>query len=351
MARTGDIQGIEIESQALAWARKLRNHRIASEELKSFGNWMAVPEHAEAYADAEWTANCVADLDHGGDSTWESWKVDAFERARTGAPKVEPLANWSELVFAPRLRNTSRGIARGLAHVAAAAACLLVVVGLIPWQGSSRPDVLHFEAGDALREVLLPDGTRLTLDAGTSVEYTKADGDRRLLLPAGRVYLKVAKDPAGTRFVVTSGEVETVVLGTRFQVDHSPTRTDVMLEEGSVRLQSEGGKVYAMLSPGEMGSWVDGEPSFRIASASPSAALAWTRGRLVFDGVPLVEAVAEVNRYSRNVHVEIADAELEQVRVSGSYLAGDAELVIAAWEATLPVKASHRDGKVILESK
>src|SRR3546814_2464756 len=55
--------------------------------------------------------------------------------------------------------------------------------------------------------------------------------------------------------------------------------------------------------------------------------MAWTRGRLLFENVPLAKAVAEVNRYSKDVRIELADPRLEQLRVSGSYLAGDAELV------------------------
>src|SRR3546814_5919078 len=79
--------------------------------------------------------------------------------------------------------------------------------------------------------------------------------------------------------------------------------------------------------------------------------MAWTRGRLLFENVPLVKAVAEVNRYSKDVRIELADPRLEQLRVSGSYLAGDAELVVAAWEATLPVRARHHDGRIILTRK
>src|SRR3546814_2017856 len=84
---------------------------------------------------------------------------------------------------------------------------------------------------------------------------------------------------------------------------------------------------------------------------NPAKAMAWRWGRLLFEDVPLTTAAAEVNHYSKDVQIELADPQLEQLRVSGRYLAGDAELVVAAWEATLPVRARHHDGRIILTRK
>src|SRR3546814_1332452 len=87
----------------------------------------------------------------------------------------------------------------------------------------------------------------LTLDAGTAVDYMEVGGVRRLQLPTGRVYLRVAKDPEGSRFVVQSGEIETIVLGTRFQVHQIAGRTDVVLEEGRVRMRHPGTELATTL--------------------------------------------------------------------------------------------------------
>lgn len=351
MTRTNDLQQIEAETQALQWVKKIQSGQLASAELDAFGTWMASSQNAAAFDEAEWTANCIQELDRRQEPNWQAWKNEAFDRARDGAPKVEPLANWSELVFAPRTHHAGRRGRRNLAIGAAVAACLAAVVGLLPTQGLLRQETLHFQAGDALREVLLPDGTRLTLDAGTAVDYVRTATDRQLLLPAGRVYLDVAKDPRGARFVVKSGQVETIVLGTRFQVSHNASRTEVMLEEGRVKLQQLGADASAVLSPGEVGSWDDGQTSFKVALANPSSALAWKRGRLVFDNLPLAQAAAEVNRYSRGLQIELADPSLDAITVSGSYLAGDPELIIAAWEATLPVEAQRQGDKVTLKAR
>src|SRR3546814_16745983 len=107
-------------------------------------------------------------------------------------------------------------------------------------------------------------------------------------------------------------------------------------------MRRPGTELATTLAPSERGWWTAGAVAFHKTAAKPDKAMAWTRGRLLFENVPLAKAVAEVNRYSKDVRIELADPRLEQLRVSGSYLAGDAELVVAAWEATLPVREIGR---------
>ena len=348
---TSERQRIQIDSQAREWQLKLQRGSLQQDEMEEFGHWMAIPSHAAAYADCEWSTACVAALDGQSDPQWTEWKDEAMQRANTGAPKVEPLANWSDLVFSPNARSRRHEGSGFLKPAFAVAACLALVAFGVSWQRMTTTNVLHYQAGNATREVLLPDGTRLTLDAGTAVDYMKVGDTRRLVLPAGRVYLSVTKDPQHARFVVQSGQVETVVLGTRFQVSQTEKMTEVVLEEGRVRMQRPGTASFATLAPGQRGWWAAGSSGFSTATATPSSALAWTRGRLLFENVTLADAIVEVNRYSKHVQIELTDPEVGQLKVNGSYLAGDAELVVAAWEATLPVHALHRGDRIKLGHK
>ena len=246
-------QRVQIELQARAWQLKVENGTLPTEELEEFGQWMAVPANAAAYADCEWSSAYIDALDCQADDQWQGWKQEAQQRAQTGGPKVEPLANWSDLVFSPSARSRQSEESSFWKPAFAVAASVALVAFGFSWQLSTRTNVLHYQAVDSTREVLLPDGTRLTLDAGTAVDYMKVGDVRRLVLPAGRVYLNVSKDPNHARFVVQSGEVETVVLGTRFQVSQTPERTEVVLEEGKVRMQRTGTSQFTTLTPGQKG--------------------------------------------------------------------------------------------------
>src|SRR3546814_16481091 len=88
------------EAQAMAGWRRLQYGMPNRAELEEFGVWMTTPAHAVAYADCEWSAACLTALDEQGDPQWTAWKDNAMQRAREATPKVDPLANWSDIVFA-----------------------------------------------------------------------------------------------------------------------------------------------------------------------------------------------------------------------------------------------------------
>lgn len=276
-----------------------------------------------------------------------------MQRAHAGGPKVEPLADWSsDVVFSPAPRACGRGGFRVWRYAAALAACVGLAAVLLPsLRQPPQAPVLEYEATSQTREVLLPDGTHLILDVGTRVAYREERGDRRLDLGKGRVYLQVARKPGLPRFVVHSGDIDTTVLGTRFQVSRGFAGTEVVLEEGSVQVRSRNAGASATLAPGKRARWQATKGEFVLEPVSPAQAMAWTRGRLLFENATLAEAVAEVNRYATGVRLELADERAASLRISGSFVAGDAELVAASWVATLPLRAQHHGDHITLSHR
>jgi len=51
--------------------------------------------------------------------------------------------------------------------------------------------------------------------------------------------------------------------------------------------------------------------------------MAWRRNEAVFDDVPLSDAVAEMNRYSRQRIVLVSDESFNRLRISGLFRTGD----------------------------
>ena len=76
-------------------------------------------------------------------------------------------------------------------------------------------------------------------------------------------------------------------------------------------------------------------------------ATSWSRGRLVFRGTPLGEAIEEVNRYSTR-KVRLADPSLASLPVGGNFIAGDSELILSAFAAALPLRSVDGGGGEIL---
>jgi transmembrane sensor len=76
-------------------------------------------------------------------------------------------------------------------------------------------------------------------------------------------------------------------------------------------------------------------------------ATSWSRGRLLFRGTPLAEAIEEVNRYSAR-KVRLADPSLADLAIGGNFIAGDSELIVSAFAAALPIRAVEGGGGEIL---
>lgn len=185
-----------------------------------------------------------------------------------------------------------------------------------PWR-----DGEHFATGvGEQRLVLLQDGTRLTLNTSTDVYVVLSKAQRRVAVQRGEVLFEVAKD-SNRPFVVSMDDTEVTATGTSFVVRVEPSNSsksgslDVTLVEGQVIVQGSGtsGITAALAKPVVMaaGQRIRLHPHGPEAVASPPAStgmqidhpkleqlLAWRRGEIVLDDVPLESAIAEMNRYS-----------------------------------------------------
>lgn len=136
---------------------------------------------------------------------------------------------------------------RRIWRIGAAAAVVLFVVGSIWWFCALRREGAGESVADSsitvstgrgeTRQVILPDGSTLLLNAATVFRYPEHFGraDRTVNLLKGEVFLQVVAQP-GSPFVVVNGSCRTTVLGTSFDIrDYE--------EEGAMRVAVLTGKV------------------------------------------------------------------------------------------------------------
>ena len=127
-----------------------------------------------------------------------------------------------------------------------AAACLLLPVAALAFYlyGEAQRPGEWFEAyapyGKTLR-VVLPDGSEVVINSGSKLIYPDRFGpDRRQVFLAGEGYATIAKDP-GRPFVMSAGEVDVRVLGTKFNLKSyaEDSEVEVTLVEGSVEMETK----------------------------------------------------------------------------------------------------------------
>jgi len=154
--------------------------------------------------------------------------------------------------------------------VAVAAAVLSFIIGAFLWMPSAKKekaslavhgsvvtpdfDTVVNESND-IHQVVLADGSRISLYAKSSVIYSTGFTNKREIFLTGKAVFHVTKDPHAP-FIVYSGGITTTALGTVFMVDAGEVTTaiNVQLYEGKVVIRSVDTKLAiadTYLLPGE----------------------------------------------------------------------------------------------------
>ncbi|PIF45347.1 FecR protein [Chryseobacterium sp. 52] len=153
-------------------------------------------------------------------------------------------------------------------------------------------------------QVVLPDGSHVWLNAGSSIEYPNSFQlvkQRRIRL-IGEAYFEVAHNRAKPFIVSTEGQ-EVTVLGTQFNINSyaDEGRTITTLAQGSVRLDVPKSKKTMLLTPGHQIINAMGRLSSQPADLE--VALAWKEGRIYFKNAPLQQVLREISRWY-NIEIE-----------------------------------------------
>lgn len=132
-------------------------------------------------------------------------------------------------------------------------------------------------------QIILPDGTRVWLNAATSLQFPQqfTGAKERKVVLNGEAYFEVAKDKAHPFIITTTGQ-EVEVLGTHLNInsyaDESVVRTTLL--EGSVQVSAPGADNKKILSPGQQAT-LTGQ-GLKVAEVDPDQAIAWKNGVFYF---------------------------------------------------------------------
>lgn len=190
------------------------------------------------------------------------------------------------------------------------------------------------------RAIVLPDGSRLTLNTASAVAVRFTRGERRIRLLEGEILVTTHADPSPTYrpFLVQTREGTVQALGTRFSVRRlDETTTRVAVFEHAVRIQTAQG-ASRLLRAGDGADFGAAEIGAR-AEVQGSAAL-WERGMLLARNMRLADVVAELARY-RHGALQCAPA-VAELRVSGAVSLKDVDASLELLAQSLPVRIAHQ---------
>lgn len=280
---------------AAAWYARLHADDATPADRAAFGLWLSAEDaHDRAWHELVSTTRIL-------DDARDDPALLAMIEATRGEARAAPVRRWWPM--------------------AAAAAILLSIGGtaaLVVDRHKSPPatriaDVRYATPIGRSREVTLPDGTLMTLDAKSAVRVAAPDATRRVAIDRGQAFFKVAHD-ARHPFIVSAGGNNVTALGTQFAVRAAADRVVVSLVEGSVRVDTPTMGRAMTLVPGN--TLTIGRSGLQLTRAGADNATGWRNGELTFDATPLKQVAAELNRYSVQ-RIELTDARLASRVFSG----------------------------------
>jgi transmembrane sensor len=329
-----------IAEEAADWLVRLTAHDVSAQEQHEFVAWLKrSPVHLSAYLGIERT---WANLGH----------VDAARHIDVRALLSQPDTNIVQLGSSPQRPVLVRATSGRL--LATLAACLLVACAGLAWFQLQFANRYTTGVGEQ-RTMRLSDGSTVVLNTDTAVRVAFTDSVREVQLLRGEALFNVAKNRARP-FRVRSDEVIAQAVGTSFVVRRKSDETVVTVIEGEVAvIDSAQVEVAAPLVVPELavhvtaGTRADVGESKNIRTAiidNPAAVTAWRSGRLIFDGEPLGEVIAEFNRYN-DVQLVLESSQLSAEPVSGVFDA-DQPLALAHFlERTGAIEPIQQTGSSI----
>lgn len=153
--------------------------------------------------------------------------------------------------------------------------------------------------------VILPDGTKVWLNASSSISYpNRFSNASRAVEITGEAYFEVFHD-SGRPFKVLSKNQMVTVLGTHFNINaygDEPVTQTVLLQ-GSVKVTSAGKE--KLLKPGQMSSLTNNE--IHISDVDAEEAVAWREDYFEFSNTNVAAAMRQLSRWY-NVEIQCSEA-------------------------------------------
>lgn len=321
----------QIEVQAAEWYQKY--HSEDAFDAAEFAAWLAAdPRHQEAYDAIAAQNQLLSRL--------------------SGAPELASLSGQARAYAETRRKKRQTDIRISRRDLIAAGIGLAGIVGTALYM-RGRTQTVRTGLGEQ-RLVILPDTSRLFVDANSEMEIAFRDDRRSIKLVSGRAHFEVAKD-AGRKFVVHALDKSVTALGTAFSVEARHQKVSVVLNEGRIAIaqthpMQESALISNTVQPGDqvVMSVGTGTPD-RVAHVDMALALGWQEGKIVFDDETLADAASRMNDYS-TAKVVIEGSDLQNQRMTGLFVAGHTDSFVSAIEKYYAVRVVRSNGEYIIRS-
>ncbi len=255
-----------------------------------------------------------------------------------------PLKNYEK----PKRKNQ---FINNFLKIAASIAILACSIWAYTYYPSFEPIVYETSYGGS-RTLFLPDSTKLTLNANSSLTYYERDfknRNRRVVLN-GEAYFAVSRKSENDNFLVDTKELQVEVLGTHFNVNSRRGKTKVVLEEGKVKLNLPKIDSSLVMQPGDYFEISENLQVIERKIVKPTEFSSWRSHRLEFNATSL-EEIAYVLEDNYGYAVIFNDPDLKTRKFTGTASTDDLSDILHKLEKVFDLKIKVEGNKIIIKNR
>ncbi len=215
----------------------------------------------------------------------------------------------------------------------------------------SRLEWTTMEARDLPGETTLPDGSKVSVNAGSQLVYpVDFKGRKRFVKLRGEAYFEVARNEKKAFHVLVADEASVEVLGTTFHIRQDPDKKRILLNvlSGRVAFFPKGKKKDALvIGPDEHAEFSSG--NVRQQVSYDLNFLSWKTRTMTFDHTPLPEVL---NQLARHYHkdFDIMHQGIDTLTLTGTYKNQVFEDVLDEISLVLDIIFEESNGRIQVKS-
>ncbi len=328
----------KLNDQALYWHGRMQDQDVTLEECFAFEAWLdESPSHKRFYDLQQATLNAVPTME-------ESLRTAYLQEPGPLEPKKEQHFLQALFLRISTVLNPVRVVV-----AAGAVAVFLLMLN----SGQLWTEVRHYQTKTAeIKELMLSDGSIITLGAASEMEVSDGSNERRVKLIQGEAFFDIEK-AAEHPFRVETDKAVVRVLGTRFDVHHGVEGVRVAVADGRVEVshvlssQPENAELKRVLKRGDEILVHPDKPLGPVREIDAGKIAAWRDGQMIYVRQSLKEVIADVARYYP-AHIAFDDEAIAKLEITAAFRVDNLERMFELLETILPVKVDHLAGGNIL---
>lgn len=282
-------------------------------------------ELLERYMKGECSAKEQQTFDHFFETfqkqdAWATWDFQEKDRM-----KIELYRSLNRIIDAEAKTTVPAKRSFSMIRIAASVS-ILVSLGCIAYALFFYNPKVIYRTERTLRgqrsTITLADGSVIKLNAGSTLSFPeKFSGDTREVVLTGEAFFEIKRDPAKP-FIIKTGELSTVVLGTSFNIRayREEGKVEVTVKTGLVKVEDplHTGSAALTLKPDEQASYDLARTTLVKREVSSDRYLAWASNIIYLDNTRMRDVISILENWY-DVKITLQNKALGDCLLNGKY--------------------------------